>query len=278
MFRRRKNTRNKRTMEQLRRHYEEEKKIADRLRRSSREQRTEIMRTMYDELFAKVPEHPRLTDRQDTKSTQRYVSNQMKLLKHYLKPEYTFAEFGPGNCSLAIAVCSGVKNVYAIDISEKIDPAAKKPDNFKFIVFDGYNLDLPRESIDIAFSNQVIEHLHPDDITTHFRLVHRLLKTNGRYVFCTPQKLCGPFDISRHFSDLPQGFHLKEWTFKELAQIIKSTGFSHWQGFWYISGIRFWMPKCLILVLERLIKLLPVKVRQGYGRYILPNVTITAQK
>lgn len=278
MFKRHKKMFFARTLEQRRHHYEVEKEIADRLRNSSREERMELMKTMYDELFARVPNHPRLTARQDFERGKKAVSEQMRLLKHWVKPSYCYLEFGPGNCSLSIAVCSIAKTVYAADIAENVSPDIQRPKNFNFLVYDGYNLDLPDNSIDVVFSNQMLEHLHPDDTTDHFRLVYRLLKPNGVYVFNTPQKLFGPCDISRGFSDVAQGFHLKEWTFKELNDLVKNLGFSQWQGYWYAYNICLSMPKWLIFIFERLISHWLVKNRRQFGRFLLPTVCMAVQK
>ena len=55
-------TQAQRSRERLRRHYEVEKALADCLRRTtSREDRAKLYETMYDTLFAAVPDHPRLT-------------------------------------------------------------------------------------------------------------------------------------------------------------------------------------------------------------------------
>lgn len=278
VFSRRKKTQTQRTIEQLRHHHEVEKRIAQRLRRSSREERIQIMRTMYDELFAEVPDHPRLAARDDLQHDQISVARQMRLLKRYLQPGQTFLEFGPGNCSLAIALCSVVRHVYAVDINEEANPSVQKPENFHFIVYDGYNLDLDDNSIDIVFSNQMIEHLHPDDTVDHFRLVYRLLKPKGVYVFCTPHKFYGPCDISWYFSDVPEGFHLREWSFTELAGLVDDIGFSRWKGVWYARGLCLRLPRCLIIALEHLISRWPVKLRRRFGRCLLPSVAMIAQK
>lgn len=278
MFRKSRKSYRGRTMEQIRHHYEIEKEIADRLRCSTRQERVQIMRNMYDELFAKVPDHPRLTSRKDPKRDHIFVAHQMNLFKSFLKPDQTFLEFGPGNCSLAMALCSQMSRVYAVDISEQINPSIHKPGNFNFIVYDGYNLDLPNASIDIIFSNQMIEHMHPDDISDHFLLAYRLLKPGGIYAFCTPNRLYGPGDVSRFFSDVPQGFHLREWTFEELANLVKDSGFSKWCGYWYARGICFRIPPKATLFLEKLISYLPVKSRRRYGRYLLPRVAMVIQK
>jgi hypothetical protein len=58
------------SQERLRRHYEVEKALADRLRRTeSREERAKLYESMYDTLFAAVPDHPRLTLARDPPSS-----------------------------------------------------------------------------------------------------------------------------------------------------------------------------------------------------------------
>jgi len=271
-------SRERRTIEQLRRHYKVEKQIANKLRRSTRAQRIQIMRTMYDELFAQVPDHPRLTARDAPKRAEILVARQMQLLARYLQPNHTFLEFGPGNCNLAIVVCSMVSRVYAVDISDTLDPSTEKPSNFNFLVYDGFDLDLPDESIHVVYSDQMVEHLHPDDTADHFRLVHRLLKPNGIYVFRTPHRLYGPHDISRYFSDVPECFHLKEWTFAELGKLVESLGFCRWQGCWCARGMCRRMPKWLLLFSERVISLWPLKIRRRIGPYLLPSITMVVKK
>ena len=53
---------------------------------------------------------------------------------------------------------------------------------------DGVHLDMFKlpESYDAVISNQVIEHLHRDDLAIHFRAAWRVLRPGGRYVFATP--------------------------------------------------------------------------------------------
>jgi hypothetical protein len=52
-----------RSYEQVLNHYLVEKAIADKLKEANREERKLIYETMYDELFEKVPDHPRLKRR-----------------------------------------------------------------------------------------------------------------------------------------------------------------------------------------------------------------------
>lgn len=52
-----------RSYDNLRHHFDRERAIARRLRAASRSECKEIRRTMDDELFATVPDHPRLARR-----------------------------------------------------------------------------------------------------------------------------------------------------------------------------------------------------------------------
>jgi len=224
-----------RTFEQIRRHYEVEKSIAERLKQASREKRKEIFPIMYDELFAEVPDHPRLMQRESIEKIQVTNEQKLQLVKKYLNDFTVFFEFGPGDCNFAFEVCKCVKKVYAVDISDQRGIDYSAPKNFKLILYDGYNLDMESDSVDVVFSDHFIEHLHPKDVEYHFQLVKRILRENGLYVFRTPHAFFGPHDISKYFSNVPEGFHLKEWTHSEIEEILKKLNYTSWCGFWRIN-------------------------------------------
>lgn len=220
-----------RSPDRLRHHYEVEKELGDRLRGSTRGERTELFPRLYAELFARVPDHPRLVRRETPEESRRGVAARMAILRPQLGPEKTMVEFAPGDCRLAYEACRHVRKVIGIDISDQRSAAEAAPPNFELVVYDGYRLELADGSADVAFSYQFIEHLHPDDVPLHFELVRRLLRPGGCYVFDTPHAFSGPHDISRHFSDKPQGFHLKEWTYRELFAVLRQAGFSRCHTF-----------------------------------------------
>lgn len=56
-----------RTFEQLKEHYEIEKALADRLRSAGKEERKRLYLVVYDELFKRVPEHPQLIQKGDSR-------------------------------------------------------------------------------------------------------------------------------------------------------------------------------------------------------------------
>jgi SAM-dependent methyltransferase len=101
--------------------------------------------------------------------------------------------------------------------------------NLSWGVSDGVHLDSfeSAASYDIVISDQVLEHLHPDDIQAHLRGVHQILKPGGRYIFRTPHRFSGPHDISRVFKcDRPVGMHLKEYSYREFMTALRQTGFT----------------------------------------------------
>jgi hypothetical protein len=77
----------------------------------------------------------------------------------------------------------------------------------------------------VAFSNQLMEHLHPDDALQQLRNIYDALAPGGTYICLTPNGLTGPHDISRYFDPVASGFHLKEYTCGELMALFKRVGF-----------------------------------------------------
>lgn len=214
-----------RSPERLRHHYEVERELAARLRASDRAERTELFKRLYGELFERVPDHPRLKRRDTPERSRRNIEVQLRLLEPHLRKDSVLVEFAPGDCRLAHAAAARCARVYGVDISDQRAPGEPVPANCELIVYDGYALDLPDGVADVAFSYQFLEHLHPDDVDLHFRLVHRLLKPGGVYVFDTPHRFSGPHDISRLFGGRLDCFHFQEWTYRGMRALLKRHGF-----------------------------------------------------
>jgi len=254
-----------RTQEQLRNHYEIEKELAARLRNTTKEERRQLYSIVYDELFTRVPLHPQLTRKADPEAQARAVLGRLKLLGRFLRPDSTYLEIGPGDCALALQVAKSVSQVYAIDVSKEIGKDLAFPSNFKLIISDGCSIPSPTQA-DIAFSDQLMEHLHPDDARAQLQNIYDALKPHGIYVCITPNRLSGPHDISQYFDDVAIGFHLKEYTFGELARIFKQTGFKKVRA---IVGARhhfLLVPSFFVTLPEALLAILPSSVRKKLAR------------
>jgi len=268
-----------RTAESLENQYVVEKGLADRLKHAGRAERRQIFSTMYDELFSKVPEHSRLKRRRSEDLTRRHNESKMGLVRRELGPAITFVEFGAGDCRFAVEVARHVGRALAVDISDQRDPNHPAPENFSLVVYDGCSLDAISEgSVDLVFSDQLIEHLHPEDTPEHFKLVHRILKTGGKYILSTPHAFTGPHDISKYFSYEPQGFHLKEWTYLELRDELSRHGFSRVAALKGFLGTTVTMPYAYVGMCERVIRLFPMAARRFLASWTLPVPCLAATK
>jgi SAM-dependent methyltransferase len=260
-----------RSYAQVLHHYRVEKEIADRLKRADREGRKKIYAAMYAELFARVPDHPRLSGVSDPHSLAAHNRKKLALIDRFVNPETVFVEFAPGDCTFAYLVCGRARAVIGVDISDQSAKAIAVPDNFAFHVYDGFHLDLADGCADVVFSDQFIEHLHPDDADLHFQLVFKLLKPGGSYIFRTPHAFHGPFDVSAYFSDVPEGFHLKEWTYAELRARFRALAFSSWRGGLKRRGRYHDLPVGLFAGYEKIIDRLPHRARRIAARALLPR-------
>jgi SAM-dependent methyltransferase len=268
-----------RSLERLRHHYDVERELADRLRAAStRADRSRLLATMYAELFARVPDHPRLTIQQNPESEQRQVKRLLDLMRQYLNPSCEYVEFGGGAGTLAFAVCPFVHRVRLVEIADQIPATAIRPANFELVLYDGYELDMATGSVDVVFSEQFVEHLHPADALDHFKLVHRLLRPGGRYILRTPERWTGPHDISRWFSDTPRGFHLREWSYRDLADLGRDLGFRHRTALWNAGGLCYKLPLRAALTMEAMVAAMPRSLRQWLGHRFIPGVTMILEK
>lgn len=270
---------NNRSYNQILNHYKVEKGIAERIKTADQEERKQIYATMYDELFKKVPDHSRLTKRADDGLTEESIKSKMALMRRFLSPSISFLEFGSGDCRLSMEAANFVKHSYGVDISDQRNPSDLQPENFDLIVYDGYLLEeIDDESIDLVFSDYLIEHLHPEETLLHFNLVFRLLKHKGKYIFRTPHAFVGPSDISGYFSDVAEGFHLKEWTYAELFEVLEEAGYSRISEFWYAKGIMIKVPAWWMHNLEKFIRSFPRDKIRNISRFVFPSIVYVIEK
>jgi SAM-dependent methyltransferase len=253
----------RRSIERLRHHYEVEKALAARLRAAPREQRLHMLTHLYEELFREVPDHPRLTRKDASVSARREIMKQMRLLRRFLRPRMTVLEIGPGTCAFAFELAKSVRQVYGVEVDTVASRHSKPPANFRLFISDGVSVPVPQASVDLAYSNQLMEHLHPDDAQEQLRNIHATLVPGGVYVCLTPNRLNGPHDISRAFSQQAEGFHLKEYTVTELEALFLATGFRHVAAYAPAKNLWFRVPVGLIRALEALLHRVPVARRRA---------------
>ena len=252
-----------RAPDRIRFHYEVEKALALKLKNAAPEERRKLYPLVYDELFARVTDHPMLTRKEDPSSRAQSVEGQMRLLRPFLKSDFSFLEVGPGDCSLSFELCKFLRQVYGVDISSSITSATDAPTNFKLLLSDGIRIDLPAGSVDFAYSNQVMEHLHPDDAQEQLKEIFRVLKPGAVYFCITPHRFMGPDDVSMYFDEVATGFHLKEYTHGELRTLFLAAGFRSFRSHAGIKGKYYFnIPIFPAIWLEFFLQPLPYQLRK----------------
>jgi SAM-dependent methyltransferase len=260
-----------RSAEEIRRHYLLEKKLAARLRDSTQEERRTLYSSLYDELSHSIVLHPHFTD-PDTGD----VDVELRQLERYLDPETVFLEIGAGNCSLSRVVAERVRHVWALEVSAAIAAGVPPRENLDVILSDGIDIPIAPQSATFAYSNQLLEHLHPDDVDHHFRCVLAALAPKGRYMCLTPNRLMGPADVSRYFDEEPTGFHLREYTTTEVAALMKNAGFSTVAAWTTRKGRSLRLPWWLVGGVEKLLERMSAPARRRLGATLPLRVILGA--
>ena len=246
-----------RSPEQIREHYDIEKVLADKLRRASKQDRRRLYTEVYDELFRRIPHHPQLEMKTSPQDRMQVVDRKLRLLGRYLRPELRVMELGPGDCALSLKVAGMVKHVSAVDVSPTIMSGINKPENLELFISDGASVPVPKNTIDIAFSDQLMEHLHPEDAREQLEQVYRAIAPGGSYICVTPNRLAGPHDVSQHFDDEATGLHLLEYTVRDLVKLFRQAGFQKLQLYAGGKGIYMRFPIWGAKVVEALVSALP---------------------
>lgn len=246
--------------EKLRFHYELELELADRLRVADREERKRLFPIVYDELHAKVPYLLYIQDDPNSTELRMVDARSFNFLRKFLKPDTTYLEIGPGGCKLARKIAEQVRTVYAVDVSESaMHSGGPLPANLIPIVSDGTNVPVPANSVDVAYSANLIEHLHPDDAAEQLGNVLRSLKPGEVYFCKTPNRINGPHDVSVHFGHkIAAGFHLKEYAYTDIIPFFRSVGFEDICGYVDLKGrVILRIPGRALIAFEWLIEHLP---------------------
>jgi SAM-dependent methyltransferase len=258
-----------RTPEQLREHYEIERALADRLRQAPATVRGALYALVYDELFRRIPHHPQLRAREDPEAHEhraRDVRHQLGFLSRFFTPRTTFMEIGAGDCALSVQASGYVERVYAVDVSEELLAAVRPPSNLRLLLSDGVSVPVPEGSIDLALSDQLMEHLHPEDARQQLRNIHRSLRPAGVYLCVTPNRLYGPTDVSGYFDEVASGLHLREYSAGELRALLRECGFSRLVFYAGARGVFIPVPYMMLRAAEAVLDWLPGRWRKRVAR------------
>jgi len=254
-----------RSTAELEHHYRIELELAGRLRSAPRDERLGLYGAVYDELFRRVPAHPQLTRKVSEAERCAAVADRMALLTRFLTPDTVFLEIGAGDGSLTVEVAKIARHSFALDVSREILGGVHHP-RVEAVWSDGCSVPVPAGAVTLAYSFQVMEHIHPDDALEQLHNLFAALAPGGSYVCVTPSRLNGPHDVSKFFDEVARGFHLKEYTVTELDALFRQVGFREVRAFPRFGGRYLRMPLGLIKGLEKVLEALPFRLQQRLGR------------
>ncbi len=271
-----------RSEQQIRQHYQVEKELSQILRDSSRDERRVLYAELYNQLYKSVPDHPMLTSKSSQTTKLWNVNYQMRFLRPFLYRDSTFLEIGAGDCMLSLEVAKTAKRVYAIEVSQEIVGGVEKPKNVEIIISDGLDIPVPPGSVNVVYSNQLMEHVHVDDALVQLNHIHRILRPGGVYICITPNRLNGPHDVSKYFDDVASGFHMKEYTVTELTQLVKRAGFVRVKTHLGVKVAYIALPMFVTVLCEALMCKLPrflqARLARIYLVRLLLGIRLTAEK
>jgi D-alanine-D-alanine ligase-like ATP-grasp enzyme/SAM-dependent methyltransferase len=259
----------KRSFERIKYHYEVERELADRLRSAPKSERKYLYTSLYNELFSRVPDHPQNVSKLNHSERLAETERQFGVVRRFITSNAVYLEIGAGDCSLAVRVARDAAQVYALDVSDEISRGVSFPENCKLLITDGTEIPVPPHCVDVAFSNQLMEHLHPDDATEQLAQIFQALRPGGVYICVTPNRLSGPHDVSNSFDTKPRGFHLREYSNDDLIKLYACIGFNKFRAIisYHSLVLPFLVPLWPILLYENTVSNLPERLIR---RFALP--------
>ena len=195
------------------------------------------------------------------------AQQKFRLLKRFIDGDSQVAECGPGNFDLAKVVAPNVASLALVDVVNN-NPAVKLPKNSTFYESDGVHLPKILKNLDFVWSSHVVEHIHPDEVHDHLVDVHRALRDDGHYLIFTPNRYSVPHDISKSFSNVAEGLHLKEYTVREMRRALKAAGYRKILYYAGGKGLYLRVPGFWPLILELKLCVWPRPLRRFFANLL----------
>ena len=228
----------------------------------SKEIRKKLYSSVYEAYFEKLPYHPQFKIKNDPITKNARLEFQLNQIKPFLTKQTDFTEIGAGDCSLTIEASKYCNSTCALEVSDEIVKNISFPKNSQCLIFDGFNFPFENNSIDLAYSNQLMEHLHPEDAIDQVQEIHRILRKGGKYICITPNGINGPHDISRFYGNDLVGFHLKEYLPSEIKKLFIGAGFKRVRAYMMVKKRPIYISIRLIRLIEIVLYFFPTKTRK----------------
>lgn len=251
-----------------------ERAAARRLLSASQCERPALYLSIYAEYFRKFGASGSCND-----GSARKTRHQVAFLKPFMRNGVnTFMEFGSGNGHVCVAMSAFAKRVIGVDIAANRDAPRDAPANCHFVTANITSRLVEDGTVDVLYSSQVLEHLHPDDCVIVVRNAFAALKPGGLFINIVPNWLTGPHDISKYFVNRAEGLHLHEYDNRELSKLLCESGFESCQSYVGTHSICFPLPSKLVGALETVSQAFPQNWRKNIIMRGLTGVRMAARK
>lgn len=196
---------------------------------------------LYNEFYATlIP----LYDRESVQGPDHYSKDKyVKLFTPELSGK-SVVDFGCGNGQMLLAIdrLLNTRSLTGIDVVFPEELKAHERINF---VEGNLMTEVFEEPFEVAFSDNVLEHLVPEDAQTHLHNIYQNLTPDGQLIIIMPNRLFGPWDITR-IKDFSQsgkteamGGHVNESTHYEMIEALKKAGFSKFSTILPIPKLKY---------------------------------------
>ena len=248
-------------------HYRTEARMRRRILTAAPAERSGLYARAYEAIIGRAETSPPEAQEAEAIRRRRQVAGQVKALSHYLKASSRVLEIGPGDGLLSMALCQRVAAVTAVDVRDGLSHVPDLPANLELVVSDVRAAPVEPRAYDLAITDQLLEHLHPEDVEGLLAGAWTALRPGGLLIVLTPNRLLGPHDISRFYDhDEPRGLHLHEFSFAELRTVLQLAGFVRVRPM--MGGGRYWIRSSAALVggVEATLEALPTALRRRLVR------------
>jgi SAM-dependent methyltransferase len=202
---------------------------ADPLRTAAPEDRPGAFRDVYDGILRDILE----TRGPDAKALRLGANDKIaRFIRATAGAGLEVLEVGCAFGATAQVVARGQRSLVGIDAAPVAIETARRlaagQEGLSFEVMDATRLQFPDARFDLAYSIDLIEHLHPDDVARHLGEVRRVLRPGGCYIVKTPSVLTGPHEGADPGT---QGFlHFQEYRYGTLLPLLREAGFGRFRA------------------------------------------------
>ncbi|WP_114751633.1 class I SAM-dependent methyltransferase [Pleomorphovibrio marinus] len=190
---------------------------------------------LYDEFYSNLLQFYGRTAKEDTSLESRIASKdpQVTLFEKELRGK-SIIDFGCGEGFFLMNIHKNLtyKKLTGVDVFIPDNLRSHPKINF---IASGIIHFRTEEKFEVAFSDNVIEHLAPLDLKDHLTSVYESLLPGGKFILVMPNRLFGPMDVTRILDNSSSGKtramggHLNESTYHEMVEVLTRTGFGNFQ-------------------------------------------------